>query len=142
MLTGSLSWLTWLSIAIILTIVECFTTQFIFIWFAVGALLNAILSVWHISFVLQMIVLFVTGLILLFILRPVFIKRLSPKKEATNSDQLIGKTITLSHDLPNGHGRLSIDGMDWKVQADTPLHHGDIVQVTAIQGVTLKIIKL
>lgn len=142
MLTGSLSWLTWLSIAVILIIIEYFTTQFIFIWFAIGALLNAILSVWHISLVVQMIVLFVTGLILLFILRPIFVKRLSPKKEATNSDQLIGKTITLSHDLPSGHGRLSIDGMDWKVQADTPLHHGDIVQVTAIQGVTLKIVKL
>lgn len=52
---------------------------------------------------------------------------------------LLDHQLTLKHDLPQGTGRVHIDGKLWKVRAGGPLVAGSRVRVTDLDGDTLLI---
>ena len=50
------------------------------------------------------------------------------------SQAYVGRKITLSHDIPSGESRISIDDSLWKVRADRSYKRGDIIEVKSISG--------
>lgn len=132
--------LVWLGIAILFVIIECFTTQFISIWFAVGAMVALLLSLIGCSLFWQLVVFIITGLGLAVGLHPL-IKRKLIQPKALNSDGLVGKQAVVIQNFVNDEGRVLIDHMDWKAESNESLKKGDNVQVTAIHGVTVIVSK-
>ncbi|PXW49089.1 hypothetical protein DFO54_101317 [Erwinia sp. AG740] len=53
--------------------------------------------------------------------------------------QLIGLHTTLSEPLVNGFGRVSIGDSSWRIQAEQDLPAGTVVEVTAVEGITLQV---
>ncbi len=51
--------------------------------------------------------------------------------------QLVGRTITLEHDLPAGQSRLQIGDTLWKVESDQNISQGCKVSVTGHRGMVL-----
>lgn len=50
------------------------------------------------------------------------------------ADGMVGKTGTILNDQ-----RVKVDGQSWKYVADAKVDVGDLVQVVALNGVTLKV---
>lgn len=135
-----MDWIFWLVIAVLFVIIECFTTQFISIWFALGAIIALLLSFLHQSVLIQLVAFIITGLGLAICLHPI-IKKKMVRPKALNADGLVGQTAIVTEDFVQGEGRVLIDHVDWKAKADEELHQGDHVQVTAIHGVTVTVEK-
>lgn len=126
--------------AIIFIIIECFTTQFISIWFALGAIIALLLSCLNFSFFWQLLSFATVGIILTFSLHSIITKRrLKPK--ALNADGLIGKTAIVEQDFVQGEGRVIVEDMDWKAKSNEKLLKGDSVKIIEINGVTLTVTK-
>ncbi|MCO7260815.1 NfeD family protein [Dickeya zeae] len=53
--------------------------------------------------------------------------------------QLIGLHTTLSEPLVNGFGRVNIGDSSWRIQAEQDLPAGTVVEVTAVEGITLQV---
>lgn len=126
--------------AIIFIIIECFTTQFISIWFALGAIIALLLSCLNFSFFWQLLSFATVGIILTFSLHSIITKRLL-KPKALNADGLIGKTAIVEQDFVQGEGRVIVEDMDWKAKSNEKLLKGDSVKIIEINGVTLTVTK-
>ncbi|WKV52010.1 NfeD family protein [Dickeya fangzhongdai] len=53
--------------------------------------------------------------------------------------QLIGLHTTLIEPLVNGFGRVSIGDSSWRVQAEQDLPAGTVVEIIAVEGITLRV---
>lgn len=76
--------LMWLSIIIVLSVVELITSQLVSIWFVIAAVITLIVSLFCDSLLIQVIVFVGLTLILLALMRPILKKAMSLKKEDTN----------------------------------------------------------
>jgi membrane-bound serine protease (ClpP class) len=55
-------------------------------------------------------------------------------------ETMIGQTVKALSAIDERGGRVLIDGENWFAVSDSPVGAGDLVQVTAVQGLTLKVI--
>ena len=55
--------------------------------------------------------------------------------------QLVGYRAVLTEDVKDGRGRIRINDSPWPVRADADYPAGTLVEVTAVQGITLKVRK-
>ncbi|MGM3161270.1 NfeD family protein [Dickeya undicola] len=53
--------------------------------------------------------------------------------------QLIGLHTTLTEPLVNGFGRVSIGDSSWRVQAEQDLPAGTVVEIIAVESITLRV---
>ena len=51
--------------------------------------------------------------------------------------QLIGKKITLQQDLPSGQGKLQLGDTFWKVESESALKTGELIEVVRAEKMTL-----
>lgn len=130
----------WLGLAILFVIIECITTQFLSIWFALGAIIALGLSLFHQSLLIQLAAFIITGLGLAVCLHP-WIKRKLVHPQALNVDGLVGKQAIVNQNFSNGEGRVIVDHLDWKAKSNEELKQGDTVQIIAVNGVTLTVSK-
>lgn len=71
-------------------------------------------------------------------------KRVRQQKPADASlnqrgQQLLGRRFQLDNALVNGRGHMRVGDSSWPVTADTDLAAGTRVEVTAVEGITLRI---
>lgn len=133
-------WYYWILLSVICLIIESFTTQFIFIWFAISSLFASFASVVGLSNISQLIIFVIVGMLLLILLRTRLYQKFNGQKHATNSDALIGQKATIIK-TADDELRAHVAGMDWKVRSETgKLGPGQIVTIKAIQGVTLIVV--
>lgn len=112
----------WAIVAVLLVIVEIFTSGFAVLCFAIGAGFAAIGAALGCDLVWQ-IVIFSAGSILgLIFLRPFILKYLHTNENnvATNADALIGKEAIVVETIEanGGKGRVKIDGDVWQAVAE------------------------
>ena len=142
-------WQIWLLIAAVFVVIEIFTSGFAVACFSVGCVFGAILAACDMSLTWQ-VVAFAIGTFLAFILiRPVVMKYLDKKTNdnhvKTNMDNIIGKTAVVTERIEEGgHGRVKIDGDDWKAQTDngTAVEVGEKVQIVSYESIILTVKKL
>lgn len=92
----------WSAIFIFCTIAEIMTLGLTSIWFAGGALIAGILSLFKVDYTIQILVFAITSLVLLAVTRPFARRFLNQKKLAkTNIDGLIGKKALVTADIDN-----------------------------------------
>jgi membrane-bound serine protease (ClpP class) len=54
-------------------------------------------------------------------------------------ETMLGKTVTALTSVDASGGRVFIEGENWNAVSDTPIEEGQLVQVVAVEGLTLKV---
>ena len=141
-------WILWVISALVLFIVEMFTSGFAVICLAIGALGGAAASLLDWSLEIQLLVFAVVSFVALIAVRPI-LKRLffrKGEKVQTNVDAIIGKrgVVCVEIEADDDNGRVMIDGLDWRAKSDNnePLPVGTKVEVVERDSVILTVKKL
>ena len=134
----------WLIVMIGFLIAEALTVGLVGIWFAGGALVAVILSLFEVSPLMQVIVFFAVSICLLVFTRKIFVEKLNTGNENTNVDALIGETGQVTMTInPMEVGQVKLKGQVWSALADDSLltiEEGTYVTIKAIEGVKLIVI--
>jgi membrane protein implicated in regulation of membrane protease activity len=131
-------WLWWLIIIVILAIIEFSTVNLTTIWFITSGLVSLLISFITDNFYIQFGVFVILGVILLITTRPFLVKWLTPIREKTNLDRVVGMEGIVTEDiLPNRIGEVKVDGKKWSAKSEKKLKVDEIVIVEKIEGVKL-----
>lgn len=130
----------WLIFFIILVIIELITVNLVTIWFALGALITSLVSLYNTDTVILLAFFVVTSLLLLILTKPV-VKKLKVKKVvATNLDQVIGETGIVSVPIEKDKiGEVKVLGKTWSAYSDKEISKDKKVKILSISGVKLKV---
>ncbi len=132
----------WLIILVVLIIIELLTMGLTTIWFAGGALVATILSIFNVPVSIQVIVFLVVSAVLLYFTRPIAVKYFNKDRVRTNAESLVGRQAIVISEIDNlqGIGQVSIGGMEWSARTrddNMKLPVGTVATVLAINGVKL-----
>jgi len=136
-----MSWLiwVWLGLFIVAILVEIFTEELVSVWFAGGAFVTMVASIW-IPFDLwwvQVIIFSALSLGLFLILRPILKKFLIKNQRKTNVDALIGKKATVTKRITElNPGEVKISGIIWHAVSTngTVIEAETIVIIDSLDG--------
>lgn len=134
-------WL-WLGAMVVFGVIEAVTVGFVSIWFVVGALAALIVSLFHATFAVQMVVFAVVSALALAVSRPMVRRFMNQSVVPTNLDRLIGveARVTETIDHEKATGTVYADGKTWSarsVEDDDVIPEGTKVTVRRIEGVRL-----
>lgn len=134
--------ITWIIIMVVLVVIELFTLGLTTIWFAGGALVGAVLALFHAPISVQVIAALVVSIVLLFTTRPLARKKFNSDRTLTNVESLIGKKAIVISDIDNlkGCGQAKISGQEWSAKSvDDALiiEKGTTVEICEVSGVKL-----
>ena len=137
-------WIVWLALMIIMVIVECMGPALVSIWFAAGALVSLVLSLFSlipdvtIPWWVQVIVFVVVSAITLLALRPLSKRYLKRNIVNSNVDSLVGKRGLLEEEIkPFEPGVCKINDVSWtaiSTNGKETIAVKSVVEVVAIQG--------
>lgn len=136
----------WLITFVILLVFEIATMGLTTIWFAGGALIAALVSVFVASEPIQIIIFLVSSVVLLVLTRPFAMKFLNKKIEKTNADSLIGTDTIIIEEIDelHGTGKVRLNGIEWSAKSEVKgkiLKLDEVVTIKAIQGVKVIVAK-
>lgn len=132
----------WLIAFIILVGIEITTMALTTIWFAGGALLAFILSLFGASVNVQLVAFVIVSFVLLFFTRPLAAKYLNDRTVKTNVEGLVGKAARITAEVNNlsSTGAAVVNGQEWTARAlrdDDIYSEGTQVVIREIRGVKL-----
>ncbi len=132
----------WLVLLIIAIAVEVLTLGLTSIWFAGGALVAILLSLFNLPVVLQVAVFLVVSLVLLVFTRPIAVKYFNKNRAKTNVESLIGRQAIVISEIDNlqGIGQVTVGGQEWSARSaddKKQFQIGEVVEIVAINGVKL-----
>ena len=130
----------WLAIVVVMAIIEIITLGLTTIWFAGGALVAFIASLFGAGFVIQVVLFVAVSVILLAATRPLAVKYLNKNMESTNAESLIGKLAVVKEEIDNlnARGHVSVNGQEWTARAveEKVIPEGVTVEIVEISGVS------
>lgn len=132
----------WLAILVALVVIELLTMGLTTIWFAGGALIATIASLFGAPLVLQIILFLVVSALLLYFTRPVAVKYFNKDRVRTNAESLVGRQAIVISEIDNlqGIGQVNVGGMEWSARTrvdGVKLPVGTVTTILAINGVKL-----
>lgn len=139
-------WQLWAVVAFMLLILELTSGDFFIICFAIASGVTSVLSLTGLPFLWQLLIFAILAVLCLFFVRPVMLKyfhRNDPDRKS-NADALIGQEGRVSETIAaDGHGRVAIDGDDWKaVSADgSEIGEGTKVRVVGRDSIIITVEK-
>lgn len=138
-----LAWQVWLIIAGVCLVIEIATVGFLVFWFAVAALITAILSLFIHSVIAQTVIFILTSVILILLTKPLTDKITKKDKAITNSNTVIGKEAIVTKEINitlGSVGQVKVSGDTWSAISenyDSPITVGSTVKILRIDGVKL-----
>lgn len=128
----------WLILCIILVIVECVTTNLVCIWFALGALLASISSLFISDGMIQAAVFVFSSILFFFLLKPLSKKVFNRNLVRTNLDRVVGQIGVVTEEITKLEpGEVKVDGKKWTAISSKHIKKGSKVEILSIQGVKL-----
>lgn len=132
----------WVSMIILLTIIEVCSINLTTIWFVASALVALIVSMFCDSIFIQVGIFVIFGVLLLITTKPILKKFMNVEKVKTNLDRVIGmKGVVTEKIMPLKFGEVKVDGKKWTAFSDEELNEDDVVKILSIDGVKLKVQK-
>lgn len=129
----------WLVLMLVLALLEAATTQLVTIWFALGAMVAMLASIFHAPLWMQVVLFAVVSAAALVLTRPLAKKLLKTDKVPTNADRVLGQTGVVQDAVDNSAavGTILIDGAVWSARSadGCPIPSGTRVTVERIEGV-------
>lgn len=132
----------WLAILVALVVIELLTMGLTTIWFAGGALIATIASLFGAPLALQVILFLVASALLLYFTRPLAVKYFNKDRVRTNAESLVGRQAIVISEIDNlqGIGQVNVGGMEWSARTrvdGVKLPVGTVTTILAINGVKL-----
>ncbi|MFA5525140.1 MAG: NfeD family protein [Tissierellales bacterium] len=131
----------WLIAAIAFGFIEAITLGVATIWFAIGALIAWLFSLFNTPLWAQILVFLVSSSVLLYFTRPIAQKFLKIGHTKTNTEILKGKTGLVIKTIDNiqGTGQVKVGGQIWSAKTldDDIISEDSIIEILDIQGVKL-----
>ena len=132
----------WIGIIILAVVTEVFTDQLVSIWFIPGAFVSAILSLFSIDLLWQILVFAVISAIVVPVGKIFLGKNKLNNETKTNIDAIIGEKCVVSERIDNfaGCGLVRVKGQYWSargVNENDVFDVGEVLSVVAIEGVKL-----
>lgn len=135
-----MAWWVWLIIAFALGIVELSSVTFVLLWFAIGALVTAFVSLAIHDVWLQLLVFAVLGLALFVASRPLTRKWKRVKSYPDRSETLIGKTgVVVAASEPGAFATVRVQGDLWSARSNSKLEPGQNIIVRAASATILTV---
>lgn len=139
-------WIIWLSIFVIMIIIEASTTELVSVFFALGALIAMIISfIPGVEWWVQLIVFVVVSGATLAGLRPLVKKFFNKEKRSTNVDEFIGKKLSVLDLNNDGVPEVKVNGLIWRIEGveeEEKFAVDEKVEVVAIKGNKLVVRKV
>ncbi|MDO4919483.1 NfeD family protein [Kocuria sp.] len=133
-------WILWLIVMLALAAVEMLTLDFLFLMMSLAALVTAGVSLVVDSVVLQVVLFAVVSVLLIFLIRPLALRRLNRSTPATrsNAERLVGLPCTVVEPVTRHTGLVRLEGDVWTARAldDAVLPEGATAHVHRIDGAT------
>lgn len=130
----------WLTVVIVLSIIECMTVDLVTIWYIASGLCTIVLSLFIDNFVIQFAFFTILGTILLITTKSFLKDVLKSKDIKTNFDRVIGmKGIVTEEINENSIGEVKVDGKRWSAISDKKIDLNKEVIILDIDGVKLKV---
>ena len=132
----------WLVVLVVLVIIELLTMGLTTVWFAGGALIATIATLFNTPFALQVILFLLVSALLLFFTRPLAVKYFNKDRVRTNAESLVGRQAIVISEIDNlqGIGQVNVGGVEWSARTrvdGVKLPVGTVATVLAINGVKL-----
>lgn len=132
----------WLAVLVVLVVIELLTMGLTTIWFAGGALVATIASLFGAPLTLQVILFLVSSALLLYFTRPIAVKYFNKDRVRTNAESLVGRQAIVISEIDNlqGIGQVNVGGMEWSARTRVDgvrLPVGTVTTILAINGVKL-----
>ena len=129
----------WLSIVVLLAIIEILTVNLVSIWFVISGILSMITSLFITNVTIQITIFVIFG-VLFMLLTKNTVKKIVPKKEKTNLDRVVGmEGIVTKKITKNTSGEVKVDGKYWTATADKTILPDTIIKVLALNSTKLKV---
>lgn len=130
----------WLGLLVVFLLAEAACPiHLVSIWFAVGALVAAVISLLNGAVWLQVAAFFLVSGALLALLWPLVKKYMTPKLTRTNVDSVIGSTGFVSEAIDNesAKGQVKLGAMVWTARSTSgeAIPEGTLVRADRIEGV-------
>ncbi len=128
----------WLIVFLVLLFIEIVTVNLVSIWFAIGALVSFIISIFIDNITIELTA-FVAVSVLTLLLTKGLVNKIKNKNiEKTNLDRVIGKigivTMPITKLEP---GEVKVDGKKWSAISNKKINVGSKVEILSIDGVKL-----
>ena len=137
-------WQIWLIIAGVCLIIEIVTVGFFVFWFAIAALITALLSLFIHNIIAQATIFIIISVILIFLTKPLTDEITKKDKVSTNVNALIGQEGTVIKEINSGSnkiGQVKILGDTWSAVTTNDFTNaipvGSNVKILKIDGVNL-----
>lgn len=132
----------WGLLFFVLLFVEIITVNLVSIWFAIGAIVSLIISLFTDSILIQLIAFIIVSIISLILTKPIVKKTVNSKVEATNLDRVIGKVGVVTKKIASdNYGEIKVLGTIWTAVSDEEINEKEKVVVNKIEGVKLVVSK-
>lgn len=134
-----MNYIGWLIIFVVFAALELVSLGMTCIWFAIGALVACVSSLFTDNWMIQAFVFIIVTVVVLVFLRPIAIKHINGKAEKTNVDSIIGRKAKVIADIDNinATGMVVIDGMEWTARSvdGSIITKDTLVEVVSVEGV-------
>lgn len=131
---------TWMLIFIVLVVIELSTVNLVSIWFAVGALVSFVLSIFIDNVTIQIVTFIVVSFISLILTKKIVEKLREGKIVPTNLDRVIGQVGIVTEEITKTvPGEVKVDGKKWTATSTKKILVGSKVEILSIDGVKLKV---
>ncbi len=128
----------WLSALVLFLILEASTSALVSLWFVGGSFAALLAQMFGAPIWMQVILFVIVSVALLFALRPLMKKYVTPRKIVTNARSNIGKTALVTETINNllGQGAVKIAGVFWSARSadDSVIEEGTVVRIVEIEG--------
>ena len=140
-------WIVWLSLLVIMLVIEAIGPALVSIWFAFGAIIALIVSfIPSVPWWVEVILFIVISIATLFALRPIFKKYFKRNVMQSNIDTFKGKRGYVIEDITYLRpGAVKINDVSWTaipVDEKETIKENEIIEVVAISGNKLVVKKV
>ena len=131
----------WVVLGFVLLLLELIFPGVFFVWFGLGALLTALVSLlfyhlpWVASWEVEVIFFLIFSIIMVLIGRNFFRRDRETDEPLLNrrTDQIIGKRVVLEEPVRDGKGRIRVDDTIWRIKGPD-LPEGTEIKVIAFDN--------
>ncbi len=130
----------WLILFVVLVFIEISTVNLVSIWFALGALVTALISLWITDTTAQLCIFAISSAVFFALTKPLVARLRAQKIIPTNSDRVIGKIGIVTEEIQKLEpGEVKVDGKRWTAEANRKIAKGKKVEILSIDGVKLQV---
>ena len=130
----------WMVVFLGLVFLELATINLVSIWFAIGALISFIVSLYVENITVQIAVFVAVSAVSLLLTKKIVKKLRTREPEKTNLDRVIGKIGIVTEEITKLEpGEVKVDGKKWSAISSKKIKAGSKVEILSIDGVKLNV---